>query len=185
MFFTRNWVSKWIAVIFGQIKSMARTDLLDTATVNMKLQRMAFEIIENNLEEESVILVGIRDNGSVIARNMQAILNEVSSLDIKLVDLSIDKKEPKEILLSENLNYNNRVIILVDDVANSGKTMLYALKPFLEYRPSKIQTLALVERTHKTFPVHLDYTGLSVATTLHEHIYVEVKRDEVVGAYME
>jgi pyrimidine operon attenuation protein/uracil phosphoribosyltransferase len=63
--------------------------------------------------------------------------------------------------------------------------MLYALKPLLEYLPKKIQTMALVERTHKTFPVHLDYKGLSVATTLQEHIYVEVKGEDVVGAYME
>ena len=76
------------------------------------------------------------------------------------------------------------MIVLVDDVANSGKTILYSLKPFLEFHPKKIQTLALVERTHKIFPVNLDYKGLSVATTLQEHIFVEVINEDVVGAYL-
>lgn len=164
---------------------MARKDILDAETVNMKLHRMAFEIIENNLEEEYIILVGIKDNGSVIARNMERILKEVSSMKVQLVNLSLDKKHPGEIALSEEIELSGKVVIIVDDVANSGKTMLYSLKPFLDFHPKKIQTLALVERTHKAYPVNLDYKGLSVATTLHEHIYVEVEGEKVVGAYME
>lgn len=135
--------------------------------------------------EKKIILAGIRDNGSVIARTMQRILQKISSIEVKLIHLTLDKKAPVDIQLSEQPDFNDQVIIIVDDVANSGKTMLYSLKPFLQFHPRKIQTMALVERTHKTFPVHLDYTGLSVATTLQEHIYVEVKGEEVIGAYME
>jgi pyrimidine operon attenuation protein/uracil phosphoribosyltransferase len=178
-------VGKWIAAIFGKINFMARKDILDAGSVKMKLQRMAFEIIENNLDEKRIILAGIPENGSVIARNVQRILTENSSMQVDLITISLDKKAPREITLSERRDFNDQVIIVVDDVANSGKTILYALKPLLEYLPKKIQTLALVERTHKTFPVHLDYKGLSVATTLQEHIYVEVEGEEVIGAYME
>ena len=77
------------------------------------------------------------------------------------------------------------MIIIIDDVTNSGKTLLYALKPFLEYYPRKIQTLVLVERSHKTYPIHPDYVGLSLATTLQDHIYVEVKDNEITGAYLD
>jgi pyrimidine operon attenuation protein/uracil phosphoribosyltransferase len=164
---------------------MARKEILDAGSVKMKLQRMAFEIIENNLEEKRIVLAGIPDNGSIIARNMQRILTENSSMKVDLITISLDKKAPREIILSEKPDFNNQVIIVVDDVANSGRTILYALKPLLEYLPKKIQTMALVERTHKTFPVHLDYKGLSVATTLQEHIYVEVSGEDVIGAYME
>jgi pyrimidine operon attenuation protein/uracil phosphoribosyltransferase len=76
------------------------------------------------------------------------------------------------------------VVIIIDDVANSGKTLLYAVKPFLEFQPKKIQTLVLVERSHNNFPVRPDYVGLSISTTLQEHIFVEVKDGEVTGAYM-
>lgn len=171
-------------LIFGQIFYMARKDILDKESIRMKLERMALEIIENNVEEKSVILVGIEENGTVIARNMEKLLKEFSDLEVQLVNLTLDKKHPGEIMLSEKVEATDRVIILVDDVANSGKTILYSLKPFLEYHPKKIQTLALVERTHKIFPVNLDYKGLSVATTLQEHIYVEVQGESVIGAYM-
>jgi pyrimidine operon attenuation protein/uracil phosphoribosyltransferase len=163
---------------------MARKDILDRESIRMKLERMALEIIENNLDEESIILVGVEENGSVIARTMEKLLKEYGDLKIQLVNLSLDKKHPGEITLSSNPEITGKVIILVDDVANSGKTILYSLKPFLEFHPKKIQTLALVERTHKIFPVNLDYKGLSVATTLQEHIYVEVEGENVVGAYL-
>lgn len=164
---------------------MAKNYILDAETVEMKLQRMAYEIIENNLDESHIILVGIQDNGSVIARNVEKILTQASALQVQLISLSLDKKNPGPVSLSSTPGFDDKVIIIVDDVANSGKTMLYSLKPFLEYHPKKIQTLALVERTHKTFPVNLDYIGLSVATTLQEHIYVEVEGEKVRGAYLE
>jgi pyrimidine operon attenuation protein/uracil phosphoribosyltransferase len=163
---------------------MARNDILDSESIRMKLERMALEIIENNLEEQSIVLVGIEENGSIIARNVQKLLQQYSKLEVQLIDLWIDKKHPGEIKLSRNVELTNKVIIIVDDVANSGKTILYSLKPFLDVYPKKIQTLALVERTHKLFPVNLDYKGLSVATTLQEHIFVEVKGEEVTGAYL-
>ena len=172
------------AANFDQIFDMARKDILDKDSIKMKLERMALEIIENNLDEDSIILVGIEENGSVIARNMERLLKEYSPLHIQLINLRLDKKHPGEIQLSEQIDITNKVIVLVDDVANSGKTILYSLKPFLEFHPKKIQTLALVERTHKIFPVNLDYKGLSVATTVQEHIFVEVKDEDVVGAYL-
>ncbi len=146
---------------------------------------MAYELVENNLDENQIILAGIKDNGSVIARNMRRILNNISPIDVQLISLSLDKKNPGTVELSEKIVIDDRVIVIVDDVANSGKTMLYSLKPFLEFHPRKIQTLALVARTHKAFPIELDYTGLAVATTLQEHIYVEVAGENIQGAYLE
>jgi len=96
----------------------------------------------------------------------------------------MDKKHPSAITISSDMDFNDKTIILIDDVANSGRTMLYALKPLLQQLPIKIQTLALVERTHKTFPVEVDYVGLSVSTTADEHINVEVGNGEVIGAWI-
>lgn len=163
---------------------MARKDILDKESIRMKLERMALEIVESNVDEDSIILVGIQENGSVIARTVERLLKQYSQLKVQLINLTIDKKHPGEVTLSEEINITGKVIIVVDDVANSGKTILYSLKPFLDSHPKKIQTLALVERTHKLFPVNLDYKGLEVATTLQEHIYVEVNGEDVVGAYM-
>ena len=164
---------------------MSKNYILDQTTASRKLQRMAYEIVENNLEETEILLVGIRENGSIIAENIQQLLQQISSIRSELIHLSLDKRIPGDITLSHKMDFNGRVIIIIDDVANSGKTMLYAIKPFLAYHPKKIQTLVMVERTHKAFPVNSDYVGVSVATTLQEHIYVEVNGSSVVGAWME
>ncbi|MFM9908371.1 MAG: phosphoribosyltransferase family protein [Chitinophagaceae bacterium] len=159
--------------------------ILDEITAAKKLKRMALEIVENNLDEKEIILAGIRISGSVVAKNIQKLLAEISSIKTDLITIDLDKKLPKEVTLSKEIDFNGKVIIVIDDVANSGKTILYAMKPFLIYHPKKIQTLVLVERTHKAFPVSTDFSGLSVATTVQEHIFVEVKDDLVLGAYME
>ena len=146
---------------------------------------MAYEIVENNLDESQLILAGIRESGSVIARNIQQLLNQISKLPTELITISLDKKKPEEVVITPSMDFNDKVVIIIDDVANSGKTLLYAMKPLLAFHPRKIQTLALVERTHKAFPVSTDYVGLSVATTLQDHIFVETAGDAVTGAYME
>ncbi len=158
--------------------------ILDQQVAEKKLRRMALEIIENNHDEPELILVGIRESGSVVARNIQCMLAEISPVKTQLLTISLDKRQPQEIVLSQSIDFNNKVIIIIDDVANSGKTLLYALKPFLEYYPKKIQSLVLVERSHNSFPVHSDYAGLSIATTLQEHIYVEVDGEKILGAYL-
>lgn len=159
--------------------------ILDAATTAKKLERMAYEIVEDNIDEKEIILAGIRVSGSIVAKNIQRLLAGICSIKTELITIDLDKKNPKEVRLSKEIDFTGKVIVVIDDVANSGKTMLYAMKPFLQFHPKKIQTLALVERTHKTFPVSTDFSGLSVATTVQEHIYVEVDGDEVKGAYME
>lgn len=164
---------------------MNKKYILDSVTIGKKLRRMAYEIYEENFDAGQIILAGIRENGVVIARNMKQILDEISNIETEIIELSLNKQLPGEVELSIHPEFDNKVIILIDDVSNSGKTLLYSLKPLLESHPKKIQTLVLIERSHKLFPIHNDFVGLSIATTLHEHIYVEVKGDEVTGAWME
>ena len=159
--------------------------ILDQSIAEKKLRRMALEILENNAGEDHIILAGIRDNGSVVARCIQKMLEEETKIKTELLTISLDKKTPDTVTLSQNSDFNDKVIILVDDVANSGKTLMYALKPFLAFHPRKIQALVLIERSHNSFPVHPDYSGICIATTLQEHIYVEVENDQVTGAYLQ
>ena len=161
--------------------------ILTQQVAEKKLRRMAYEILEHNAGESQLILAGIRDNGSAIARTIQRLLHEITDgrLAVKIIDISLDKRKPREVILSESLPFDDKVIIVVDDVASSGKTLLYAMKPFLDAHPRKIECLVLVGRTHKAFPVHPDYIGLSLSTTLQEHIYVEVDGEDVKGAWLE
>lgn len=158
--------------------------ILDQAVAEKKLRRMALQVIESNQEEMELILAGIRESGSVVARNIQQMIAEFSKIKTDLITISLDKRKPDTITLSKTIDFNDKVIIIIDDVANSGKTLLYAIKPFLDYHPKKIQSLVLIERSHNSFPVRPDYVGISIATTLQEHIYVEVDQEKVLGAYM-
>ena len=165
--------------------SSTRNNILSTEVAEKKMRRMALEIIENNSDEKEIILAGIKESGTVVATCIQKMLAEFSPVKTELIEISLDKRHPKEVTLSKGMDFNNKIIIVVDDVANSGKTLLYALKPFLSFHPKKVQSLVLVERSHNSFPVRADYVGLSVSTTMQEHIYVEVNAGKVLGAYIE
>ncbi|HZW71628.1 MAG TPA: phosphoribosyltransferase family protein, partial [Hanamia sp.] len=123
-----------------------------------------------------------KENGKIISRILHSFLKDIFKGDVKLIEIALDKRDPKYISLSEKTNLDNKVIIITDDVANSGKTLLYAIKPFLDYYPKKIQTLVLVERSYKEFPIAADYVGLSISTAFTEKIIVETKNDEIEGA---
>lgn len=164
--------------------------ILSKESALRKLQRMAYEIIERNGDEPELVLAGIRKSGSVIAGILIDFLKPLYAGKIHLLEVIIQKKDPHhcalKMLSEEQLSdYNDKVILLIDDVSNSGRTLLYATRPFLEYYPKKIQTLVLVERSHKEFAISPDYTGMSVATALSERIIVETKGKEVVGARFE
>jgi len=159
--------------------------ILDQVRAAKKLRRMAYEIIENNAGEQELVLAGIRESGTVMAKNIQKLLAEISNVRTDLFIVTLDKHFPTTVTLSKEGNFDNKIIIVIDDVAMSGKTLLYAMQPFLAFHPKKIQTLVLVERSHKAFPVKPDYVGLSIATTLQEHIYVETEGEVIKGAYLE
>ncbi len=164
---------------------MEKNYILSPEVAKKKLKRMAYEILENNFGETGFVLAGIRESGTVIAQTIQHLLTEIAGVKTELITISLDKKNPTDVILNRQIDLHNKVIIVIDDVSNSGKTLLYAIKPFLDQSPKKIQTLVLVERSHNAFPVKPDYVGLSVATTLQEHIYVEVEGGQVKGAWLE
>lgn len=149
-----------------------------------KIQRMAYEIAEQNINEKQIILAGIKENGSIISRILQSYLKDIFKGEIEVLEISIDKKKPKNISISKQLNFDDKAVIVIDDVANSGRTLLYALKPFLEFYPKTIQTLVLVERSYKEFPISADYVGLSISTAFTEKIIVETEGDSITGAIL-
>ena len=159
--------------------------ILDKETAQRKLRRMALEISEKNYDKNSLLLIGIKSNGIFIAKKIAEYLKESFTGTVELLEMTVNKKNPIEISLDKQVDFNGKSIILIDDVANSGRVMLYALKPLIEQLPAQIETLVLVERTHKKFPIDVNYVGLSIATTNQENIVVDVQDGEVMGAYIE
>ncbi len=150
-----------------------------------KLHRMALQIAEDISEEETpLVLIGIRQSGMVIAEQVSLFLQQYIKADVKLLSVHLDKHFPTQTSLSEEINFDDKNVIFVDDVSNSGRTLLYALKPLLNYRPKRVQILVLVERMHKQFPIKPDYVGVSVATTVEDYIQVEIEGGEIKGAFI-
>lgn len=164
--------------------TMGKKYILTSEKAMMKLRRMAFEILERNNGATSISIAGIRKNGFVVAQELKAILGEISSLPIDLIEIQIDKSNPINCTIPGGIQLKDKILIVVDDVVNSGKTLLYAILPFMQLSPKQIQTLTLVERSYKIFPVHVDYVGISLATTLQENITVEVIEGKLEGAYV-
>ncbi len=159
--------------------------ILNKELAIQKLNRMALELAETLSEDLApLIIIGIRNSGTVIANKLGKFLSNHIKNEIEIISVTMDKSHPTAVTLSKKVDLNNLHVVIVDDVTNSGRTLLYALKPLLDFYPKSIQTLVLVERMHKLFPVKPDYVGLSVATTLQEHIQVEVVDGEVMGAYV-
>ncbi|MBD0288013.1 MAG: phosphoribosyltransferase [Flavisolibacter sp.] len=162
-----------------------RNCILTAEAAQRKLHRMALEIIEQNAAEDSFIIAGIIGNGEVVAKSLMKAIQNITHASLLYLTIHLDKKNPLDASISPEAEINEQVVLIVDDVANSGRTMLYALKPFLQFRPKKIQTVTLVERSHKLFPIQSDYVGVSLSTTLQEHIVVETNGEEITGAWLQ
>ena len=153
-----------------------RTLLLNNKQINQRIQRIACEIFEDNYQEKELIVAGITNSGYVFAKKLVTVLKKTFSLEVTLIEVNVDKEKPLQPVLSKDISakqLKNKVVIVVDDVLNSGKTLMYSMRPFLEADVKKIRTVLLVNRDHKRYPVAADYVGLTLSTTLKEHIAVE------------
>ena len=166
---------------------MEKTKILDSIQINQKLNRMAYQVYENNFKEKELLIVGIEGNGYKVAERIVVILNSISSIKTKLGKIKLDKENPwnfePKIDFTEK-DFENKSVILVDDVLNSGKTLMYAVKLFLDKPVKKINTVILVDRSHTRFPVKADYVGLTLSTTLQEHIEADFSKKGKEAVYL-
>jgi len=165
------------------------TRIVTAEKVYQKIKRIAFEIAEDNYDEKEIVIAGIckATEGYAFAALIYNELKQILSANITLTHIELDKNDPGNSAVELNLtedDIDNKTIILIDDVANTGRTLLYAIKPLLNYSPKKIRNAVLVERKHKLFPVSPDYVGLSLSTTMHEHIKVILSEKGNEGIYL-
>lgn len=159
--------------------------ILNHKEIKHKIRRIAYQIYESNVDETDIILAGIESNGYLLAKKIKTDLNKISQLNITLCKVIIDKKNPLNkinVSLEENA-YTNKSIVLVDDVLNSGSTLIYGVKHFLNVPLKQFKTAVLVNRNHKKYPVKADFKGISLSTSLKEHIEVVLK-GEFFEAYL-
>jgi pyrimidine operon attenuation protein/uracil phosphoribosyltransferase len=152
--------------------------ILTHTEIEHKIRRIAYQIFETFVNEETVVLAGIASNGFVFAQKIAKILEEISPLKIVLCEVFIDKNKPNAPITTSiaQQDYENKGLVLVDDVLNSGTTLVYGVKHFLEVPLSKFKTAVLVDRNHKKYPVKADFKGISLSTSLQEHVQVVFDR---------
>ena len=160
-----------------------KTLILDAAQVKQKIRRMAFEIYERNFKEKAIIVAGIDGQGYTLAKLLAKEVESISPIEVTLVKVSLDKMAPQqgEVELDcEIKEVKKKCVVLVDDVLNTGRTLVYGLKPFLDTEIKKIETAVLVNRSHTLFPVYPQYTGYELSTTLKEHVEVILGKESAV-----
>ena len=159
--------------------------ILDAAQVKQKIRRMAFEVYEQNFKEKVLIIAGIDGQGYVLAGLLAKEVETISPMKVVLMKVSLEKLAPQqgEVELDGDLKeVRKKCIILVDDVLNTGRTLAYGLKPFLNTEVKKIEIAVLVNRGHALFPIYPQYTGYELSTTIKDH--VEVRLGKEVAVYL-
>ncbi|MDC0377766.1 phosphoribosyltransferase family protein [Flavobacteriaceae bacterium] len=151
-----------------------KNKILNTNQIKKIVKRIAYQIHENNLEFQEIILIGVHKNGYILAKKINKELKQISSSSIELVSIKINKKNPlEEIELDCKKEYfKNKAIVLVDDVLHTGKTLIYCVKHLLEITPKNFNTVVLIDRNHKKFPVKVDFKGISLSTFISDHVEV-------------
>ncbi|TDE16784.1 phosphoribosyltransferase family protein [Dyadobacter psychrotolerans] len=163
-----------------------RRQILTSHETNQKIRRIAFEIYEQNFEETGIILAGIAGQGYEFAKRLTAELQAISPLNLQLIELRFDKHihYQSPILFDKETVVDNQVVVITDDVLNTGRTLAFALEPFLKVRMKKVQVAVVVDRSHHLFPIHADYVGYSLSTTISEHVEVVLSNPEEEGVYL-
>ena len=133
--------------------------------------RFAFQILENSIDSDEIHVIGIVEKGVDIAKIIESELKSITKKTILLSSIKINKKNPKDsVLFDSNLKKNVDTIFLIDDVLNTGKTLIYSLSFLLKFNFKSIKTLVLIDRNHKQFPVKVDYKGISLSTNINDNI---------------
>ena len=148
--------------------------ILSHDEINHKIRRIAYQIYEANSEENEIVLAGIDSNGYLLAKKLKSVLNKISPLNPILCKVTINKKKPLEVIKTSiaKEDYINKSVVLIDDVLNSGTTLIYGVKHFLDVPLKQFKTAVLVNRNHKKYPVKADFKGISLSTSLSEHVEV-------------
>lgn len=160
--------------------------ILTNTQINHKIRRIALQILESNIDESKIVLAGISKNGFLIAEKLQKIIADYSDAEILLCEVFINKKELlNTITLSiEEEDYSNESVVLVDDVLHSGATLIYGVKHFLNVPLKQLKTAVLINRNHKKYPIKADFKGLSLSTSINEHVEIVFNENNAATAVL-
>jgi len=158
---------------------MNQNIILNHQEIEHKIRRIAYQILETFSDDNEIVIAGITKNGYTLAKKITYVLKTISDIEVTLCEVIIDKQNPFKTITTSipKEEYANKGVVLVDDVLNSGSTLIYGVKHFLEVPIKKFKTVVLVDRNHKRFPVKADFKGISLSTSSKEHVHVVFEDD--------
>ena len=155
--------------------------ILDNSDVENKIQRIGLEILEDNIDESKITLFGISDNGNLIAQKLVTHINGISDIEVESIQVGI---ENGSITYSKKFNILDKSIIIVGDVSQTGKTLQLVISNLMLHKPTKIKTSVIINRDQTMYPVKIDYSGLSLSTSVNEHVDVIVDKKGKLRVYL-
>jgi len=160
---------------------MDKKKILDYQSIKKKIRRISLQILESNIDRDEIIIAGIDLNGFIIAKKISQEISKISEINIKLCKVKIDKKNPlNDISTSLNFeDYQNKSLVIIDDVLNSGATLMYSVKYFLNTKIKSLKTAVLVDRNHKKYPIKADFKGLSLSTSIQSKVEVVIDEKKI------
>lgn len=153
----------------------SKTLILNAQQIEQKIQRMAWEIYEKNHSQKQIVIAGIQPQGAILSQRLADCLRKISSINVEVIEITIDKNKPlsSPIEVSQHEDLNDKVIVLVDDVLKSGKTLMYSTQYFLNEPIKKLMTAVLIDRNYRLYPINADVVGTKLSTTFQEHVTVQ------------
>lgn len=165
---------------------MSKNIILTNQEIEHKIRRIAYQIYETFVDEEEIVIAGITSNGFSFANKIAEVLLTISPLKVSLCEVHINKHQPETIVKTSltKEEYSNKGLVLVDDVLNSGTTLIYAVRHFLDVPLKKFKTAVLVDRNHKKYPVKADFKGISLSTSSLDNVEVVFNENGENYAYL-
>ena len=165
-------------------KNNSENIILDYQDVENKIKRISLEILEDNIDQKNLILIGVSKNGKIIAKKIIALIKKYSKIDLELIGVEIVLNSKNVLKFDKNFKVNNRSVIIVSDVSQSAKTLQLIISSLMSQDPFKIKTAVMVNRDHSLFPVKINFSGLNLSTSVNEHVDVSVNKDEEFTVYL-
>ncbi|MFK7756475.1 MAG: phosphoribosyltransferase family protein [Flavobacteriales bacterium] len=157
--------------------------VLNEKQIKQKIQRIAHEIYENHYKEKEIVIVGIKDSGLILANRLKKLIEKISDISVTLYSLELHKDKPTSnpiIFSGETEDLKNKAVLVIDDVLNSGRTLIHVVKYLLDYPVKTMKTVVLVDRFHRKFPIKADIVGMTLSTNMKEHVSVDFTKPEAV-----
>ena len=159
--------------------------IFDEKKIQYCTKRIAYQIFESNINNKEIFLLGIADNGFVFAKEIEKNLSKITQIKITTLKLEVDKNKPgNKIFLDFKVkNLENKSLVVVDDVLNTGLVLAHALKFLLTVYIKQIKIAVLVNREHNKFPIKADFKGISLSTSVNETVKVNLNGKQI-GIYL-